>query len=87
MFLFEKIYEVEHLFWTFGISNIEVLMDSVSGDNGYKMQMFWSTRQHGDCTEPLGHAKFVTLNLSHGLKNIDRSKFYQWCTHLGKTFL
>ena len=87
MFLFEKIYEVEHLFWTFGISNIEVLMDSVSGDNGYKMQMFWSTQQHGDCTEPLGHAKFVTLNFSHGLKNIDRSKFYQWCTHLGKTFL
>ena len=29
------------------------------GDNGHKTDLLQRTQQHGDCTKPLGNAKFV----------------------------
>ena len=49
------------------------------------------TQQQDDSTKPLGNAKFTKKNnvsqLSHGIKNIHRSKLHQLYTYLGNTFL
>ena len=52
--------KVEVLFWTFGISSINVVVETTDIKCGpLSKYLFQRTQQHGSCTKPLGNDRFA----------------------------